>query len=125
MALARLDKLVARPRPNAEAMDDFFVELSDLVRHYLEDHFALHAPELTTEEFLDVAAGSPDLTADHRQFLQRFLRSADRVKFARHVPGQRDVEEILTAVRDFLQQTAEQTDRDHAHAGPTEEQVHA
>ena len=106
IARTRLDALEARPRPDADAMDAFFVELSDLVRHYLEDRFTLHAPELTTEEFLDVAAISPDLTRNHRSFLQTFLRSADQVKFARFVPAADDVETALSAVRGFLQQTA-------------------
>jgi hypothetical protein len=87
-------------------MDDFFVEISDIVRRYLEGRFALHAPELTTEEFLEVAAGSPDLSADHRRFLQTFLGNADRVKFARFVPAATEVEGVLSAVRGFLQQTA-------------------
>ena len=106
VALSRLDSLVALTRPaDRAAMDGFFVELSDIVRRYLEAQFALHAPEFTTEEFLDVAASSPDLTRNHRSFLQAFLRSADQVKFARHVPDSADVETALTAVRGFLQQT--------------------
>ncbi len=116
LALGRLDVLEARPRPDARAMDSFFVELSDLVRRYLEARFALHAPELTTEEFLDIAATSPDLTSEHRGFLQNFLSSADRVKFARHVPAATEVESVLSSVRDFLQQTAPDSDapaRDH------------
>ena len=112
IALARLQMLDVRPRPDAEAMDAFFVELSDLVRRYLEDRFTLHAPELTTEEFLDVAAGSPDLTRNHRSFLRTFLESADQVKFARFVPAAADVDTALSAVRGFLEQTAD----DEAHA---------
>jgi hypothetical protein len=106
IALERLEALEGRPRPDADAMDGFFVELSDIVRRYLEDRFELHAPELTTEEFLDVAAGSPDLTRNHRGFLRTFLSSADRVKFARHVPQPSEVETALSAVRGFLQQTS-------------------
>ena len=107
IASTRLEALEARPRPGADGMDAFFVELSDLVRHYLENRFTLHAPELTTEEFLDVAAASPDLTRNHRSFLQTFLHSADQVKFARFVPAADDVETALSAVRGFLQQTAD------------------
>lgn len=107
IALTRLDALEGRPRPDAHAMDAFFVELSDLVRHYLEERFVLHAPELTTEEFLDVAANSPDLTRSHRGFLQSFLHSADQVKFARFVPDSSAVETALSAVRGFLSQTAD------------------
>jgi len=107
-ARARLEALKNRPRPEgAEAVDAFFVELSDLVRHYLEDRFGLHAPEFTTEEFLDVAAGSPDLSAAHQGFLQDFLRRADQVKFARHLPDGDYIEEVLGAADRFLEQTQE------------------
>ena len=105
VAFARLAALRAQQRPDANAMDGFFVELSDLVRRYLEDRFAVQAPELTTEEFLDVAAVSPDFDDDQRGFLLGFLRSADQVKFARHVPAPDYVETILSAVSDFLEQT--------------------
>ncbi len=105
-ASARLKALMARPRPEgAETVDTFFVELSDLIRHYLEDRFGLHAPELTTEEFLDVAAGSPDLSRAHQGFLRDFLRRADQVKFARYLPDADYIEEVLDAAGHFLEQT--------------------
>jgi len=108
LARARLDALKARPGPeSAVEIDAFFVELSDLVRHYLEDRFGLHAPEYTTEEFLDVAAASPDLSAVHQGFLQAFLRHADQVKFARHLPDADYIEEVLDAADRFLEQTRE------------------
>lgn len=86
-------------------MDPFFVQLSDIVRRYLEDRFQLRAPEKTTEEFLEVAGGSPDLTAEHRGFLHQFLGYADRVKFARHLPKAEHVDEALAAAEHFLIQT--------------------
>ena len=62
----RLDRLLAKPRPSAEQIDAFYVELSSIVRRYLEDRFELRAPELTTEEFLASVGESPDLSRDHR-----------------------------------------------------------
>lgn len=125
IAVARLDALMARPRPaEAPAVDAFFVELSDLVRHYLEDRFGLHAPELTTEEFLEVATGSPDLGAAHQRFLQDFLRRADQVKFARHMPDADYMEQVLHAARRFLDQTRADATRDRA-GGVDREAAHA
>ncbi len=109
IARDRLEHLKARARPNdIAAIDAFFVELSDLVRHYLEDRFGLQAPELTTEEFLDVAAQSPDLDKTHHKFLRDFLYRADQVKFARYLPDAGYMDEILLAVGDFLEQTGAQ-----------------
>ena len=105
---ARLDGLLYGPRPSEPAqMDVFFVELSGIVRQYLEDRFQLHSPELTTDEFLEVMGGSPDLSRDHQQLLQPFLRRADLVKFAHHLPDASDVEDSIGMARRFLEETRE------------------
>lgn len=108
LARARLVELLARPRPtDAATMDHFFVELSALVRRYLEDRFTLRAPELTTEEFLALTGDSPDLTSAHRRLLRDFLRGADLVKFAHHVPSLQDLEAAIDSARRFLDETRE------------------
>jgi hypothetical protein len=107
VAKTRLGLLMARPRPGPDTIDEFFVELSAIVRRYLEDRFDLRSPELTTEEFLEIASGSPDLNDEHRGFLRQFLRSADMVKFARFIPGDEEIEGALTAASSFLDQTRE------------------
>ncbi len=106
IAHGRLMALMAQPNEHdAQSVSAFFVELSDIVRHYLEDRFQLHAPELTTEEFLDVAAASPDLSEDHKRFLRDFLSIADQVKFARHVPDPKAIDQALQAAENFVEQT--------------------
>lgn len=108
VAMRELEALSRSPRPPEdapEAMDAFFVTLSGIVRRYLEERFALHAPELTTEEFLDVAVSSPDLTTAHQRFLRDFLRTSDQVKFARAIPESAYLDTALNAVSAFLEQT--------------------
>jgi hypothetical protein len=107
IARARLDRLLARPRPTAEQVDAFYVELSGIVRRYLEDRFELRAPELTTEEFLGSVGQSPELSRDHQVLLREFLRQADLVKFAGHQPSNDDVERSLESARRFLDETRE------------------
>jgi hypothetical protein len=105
---AALDGLLYRPRPSDRVqMDAFFVELSRIVRRYLEDRFQLRSPELTTEEFLVVMSDSPDLSRDHQQLLLAFLRRADLVKFAHLVPNASDVEDSIQAAQRFLEDTRE------------------
>jgi len=105
---ARLDGLLYGPRPTELAqMDTFFVELSGIVRQYLEDRFQLHSPELTTDEFLEVMSGSPDLSREHQQLLLPFLRRADLVKFAHYLPDASDVEDSIEMARRFLDETRE------------------
>jgi hypothetical protein len=109
VARAELDALLAKPRPGDPAsMDAFFVALSGIVRRYVEDRFALRSPELTTEEFLEALADSPELLRSHRQLLQGFLRRADLVKFAHALPAPADVEDSIASARSFLERTREE-----------------
>jgi hypothetical protein len=105
IARRRLDRLMARPRQDHSQIDAFFVELSGIVRQYLEDRFDLRAPELTTEEFLESVSDSPDLSGDHQALLRGFLRQADLVKFAGIQPSARDIDEALAAAGRFLDET--------------------
>ncbi len=109
-AVARLDRLERRGLPSADAADAWYVELSDIVRRYIEERFALRAPELTTEEFLAVAGRSPELTATHRELLSAFLATCDRVKFARYSPGEDESQDSLDEAKRFLNETAASRD---------------
>ena len=107
IAKARLERLLAQPRPDAEQVDAFYVELSGVVRRYLEDRFDLRAPELTTEEFLAGVGQSPDLSHAHQALLREFLRQADLVKFAGARPSREDIEQSIAAAQRFLEETRE------------------
>ena len=105
VARGRLDRLLSQPLPQGEQVERFFVELSQLVREYLEHRFELRAPELTTEEFLERATAATDLSTDHRLLLQRFLRQSDLVKFAGLQPAETDIRESLHLAERFLEET--------------------
>jgi hypothetical protein len=105
VAKADLDALLMAPRPLEREMDAFFVRLSDIVRRYLEIRFGLRSPELTTEEFVEELAKSPDLVRSHQRLLREFLNRADLVKFAHLVPDPAAVESSLESARSFLEAT--------------------
>ncbi len=108
IAMGRLTELVSRSPNDPEQVDAFFVELSDIIRWYLENRFELRAPELTTEEFLESMSQSPDLSRGHQAMLREFLRRADLVKFANFVPSDQDTDESVTAARRFLEETRQE-----------------
>ncbi len=104
-ALARLraDRLAEQGR-----QEEFYVRLSAIVRRYLEARFHLRAPEMTSEEFLQIAQRDPQLTPPQRARLGQFLNEADLVKFARHQPEAADAERAHDAAREFVTATAPQ-----------------
>ncbi len=114
VAKADLDALLMAPRPVEREMDAFFVQLSGIVRRYLELRFGLRSPELTTEEFVEELANSPDLVRSHQTLLREFLNRADLVKFAHLVPDPADVELSLESARSFLEATRDDGGVEHA-----------
>jgi hypothetical protein len=86
----------------------FYVELTGLVRRYIERTNGIRAPEQTTQEFLAEIARRHDFPGEEAQRLRDFLESADLVKFAAHEPRESDTEESLRRARRFVGVGAEE-----------------
>ncbi len=104
-AVAKLQQLEERGAPGSAAADGWFVELSAIVRDYLESRYDIRAPELTTEEFLTVAVARAELTTEHRALLVAFLERCDRVKFAGYRPDADESIATLKSARGFVEDT--------------------
>jgi hypothetical protein len=103
-ALRRLqrDDLIGQQR-----IEEFYVRLSAIVRHYIEWRFGLRAAEQTTEEFLAAVLTTDQLIAGHRGLLSAFLEHCDLVKFARHQPTTHDMQQALASAQTFVEQTGD------------------
>lgn len=104
-AIAKLRTLESRGAPVAEDADAWFVELSAIVRSYVEQRYGLRAPELTTEEFLYIATNWPAMATVNRDQLKGFLERCDRVKFAGYRPDTQESMDALAAARAFVEDT--------------------
>ena len=83
----------------------FYLRLSNILRHYIEDRFGLQAPERTTEEFLvDLRAGD-DFSSEQKSLLRLFLEHCDLVKFAKHAPTQTESDQAVETCRSFIDET--------------------
>jgi hypothetical protein len=80
-ALAELEKARALMLPDKSR--PYGIEVSGIVRRYVERRFGLVAPRRSTEEFLVEASASAKLESAHRQLLADFLGTCDFLKFAR------------------------------------------
>lgn len=104
-ALRELQRLRSAPRTTTVEIDRFYVEVSGVLRGYLEERFALRAPERTTSEFLRELELGDALAREHRAELERFLSQCDLVKFAAHVPGENDHLATWSLAERFVEQT--------------------
>jgi hypothetical protein len=104
-ALRALERLRNSDRTTPAQIDGFYVEVSAVLRSYLEERFGLHAPERTTEEFLRELESGDGLARHHRAELERFLSQCDLVKFAAFVPTEADHLTTWTLAERFVQAT--------------------
>lgn len=109
LALAALRQLQREDLMAQQHIETFYVRLSGILRQYVEGRFGLHAPEQTTEEFLEALRSCGGLLTTHRSLLQTVLEHCDLVKFARHQPAPDIMHCALSRVTRFIEQTADDT----------------
>lgn len=97
-ALASLDDL----KSDGKSPEEYFVTLTNTVRHYIEDKTQIRAPNYTTEEFLVKMQYHPLFSNSVRESLSHFLDSSDKVKFAKYSPSSKERDEAFQAAKNFI-----------------------
>ena len=105
IAKERLVALAERQLPQQGKYDAYHVDLSSILRYYIEARFEVHAPERTTPEFLQEITGEGFFTPEQEVFLARFLRLCDRVKFAQFRPDLEAMSISYEEVERFVEET--------------------
>ena len=81
-AWVELDRLIKKGLPGKGKYKDFYVELTMVVRRYVQRRYGVKAPHMTTEEFLKRLGELGIGERASSGALADFLESADMVKFA-------------------------------------------
>lgn len=101
-AMLELDRLLKKGLPGRGRYKDFYVELTMVVRRYIQRRYSVRAPNLTTDEFLRAASGNPAFTRDAIEGLRQFLESSDMVKFAGIEATPEMADSATDRARDYL-----------------------
>ncbi|MAG57603.1 MAG: hypothetical protein CMJ83_15025 [Planctomycetes bacterium] len=96
-----LEALLARRLVEGGEHGLFYVELTGIVRVFIERTTGVRAPEETTEEFLRDIERNDGFPPERRRALARFLEAADLVKYAAQIPGSDEVNESVDAAFAF------------------------
>lgn len=111
-AIAELQRLLSRNLPGRGLFKEFYIELTMVVRRYIERTHSIRAPEQTTQEFLSAAASHPTFTPEVLAQLRTFLESADLVKFAGQEANSAMTDDATAKARAYIE-------KDASAAGPT------
>ena len=106
-AFLELDRLLQLNLLEKGLYKDFYVELTQVVRRYIERAHGIRAPEQTTEEFLAAAREHPRFPPAVLGSLRVFLQSADLVKFAGQAANPRVADQAVQTAKTYIEQDAD------------------
>jgi len=109
-AIAELQRLLSRNLPARGLYKEFYIELTMVVRRYIERTHGIRAPEQTTQEFLAAAANQRTFTPEVIAQLRTFLESADLVKFAGQEATTSMTEDATSKARIYIEKDASASD---------------
>ena len=107
LALRKLEALRTRDIWMQKDLEASTVELSLILRSYIEDRFGIQAPDLTTEEFLLQVEASPPWPRQQQAGLTEFFTAADLIKYAGDRPSGDILDALYAAVEQFVNATRE------------------
>lgn len=102
-ALKELAVLLAKDLVGRQQVKEFYLQLTMIVRRYIERAHRVRAPEQTTEEFLEAVSHDPRFTRETVARLTAFLEAADLVKFAAHQPPETDIRRAIETARNYIE----------------------
>ncbi len=85
VAMTRLKALKSRKLWEQGMEKEYFTELTDILRVYLDKRFGINAMEMTSRQIMDMLRSNP-VIKDKREYMRRILDMADFVKFAKVRP---------------------------------------
>jgi hypothetical protein len=106
VALNRLYELRDKKLWQQNQVKLYYIELTDILREYLEKRYHIKAQEQTTGDIL-VALKDQAMPPDGRDSLKQLLTLADLVKFAKEKPLPADNEQSMEDAINFIGQTKE------------------
>lgn len=103
-AMRMLHELEQKQLWENDQVKQYYTELTDILRVYIEERFNTPAMELTSDELLVVARRHKDMLR-HIEGLSTILQTADMAKFAKAQPLPQEHTEAFELTKQFVQAT--------------------
>jgi hypothetical protein len=105
IALRDLQKLKEEQLWQQNRTKDFYTRISEIIRVYIEDRFAVSAMEQTSDEILAEFEAQKICTKKDLEVLREVFYTSDLVKFAKHTPAPDENETCFHCTQEFVEQT--------------------
>ena len=104
VAYRSLDRLRDSDLLENGRIKEFYTEISEIIREYIEGRYFIVAMEMTTTEVLE-GLSTAELSEDNFHLFQTFLEQSDLVKFAKRIPSEDENEAILNMAYEIVNRT--------------------
>ena len=101
-ARAKLAEMKENELWNSAKTKDYYTDLTDIAREYLEGQFEIDAIEMTTDEIME-AVNTLNLNKETKSKLQETLTTADFVKFAKATPSAEQNKQSFSDINSFVE----------------------
>ncbi|HTI58620.1 hypothetical protein [Mucilaginibacter sp.] len=119
IALNKLKELRDKKLWQQEQVKQYHIELSDIIREYVEQRYEIKTHEKTTDEIF-ASLKYTDIAGVNKELLRQILVLADLVKFAKEKPLPADNEQSMDNAIAFVSQTQRFYSEENKERGKTD-----
>ncbi|MFA6806069.1 MAG: hypothetical protein WCR29_01485 [Bacteroidales bacterium] len=105
IAINSLNELRTKRLYENGRIKEYFSEISDILRIYLDNRYSIAAIEMTTDDIFRKITENTIINKDSMYILEYILKYADLVKFAKHIPDSFVSDKCLKDSIEFIGQT--------------------
>ncbi len=111
-ALQALEELRLKRLSERGLKKQYYSELTDILRSYIEERFSVQATEMTTTEICSWLNTCKQTELATNEIVEEILQTADYVKFAKHCPDEFTDQKIWRLAKDYINSTKEEPNKE-------------
>ncbi|MBN2091133.1 hypothetical protein JW964_16080 [candidate division KSB1 bacterium] len=104
IALERLNELLNSNWLAEGRVKEFYIEISNIIRHYIEGRYFIEALEMTTSQLVRNLEEAK-IEKENIDLINNFLSACDLVKFAKYIPSDAETQQVIELAREIIMRT--------------------
>lgn len=113
IAMEELQALREKNLAGKGMIKEYYIEISDIIRKYIEGKFRVSALDRTTWEIYQEMRDKK-IQRQSTARIKDFLEGCDMVKFAKYIPDQKEIEDAYNKAKEIIEITVEKMTNDKA-----------
>ncbi len=109
LALQKFDKIKSEKIWKTGKLKQYYIDISDVLREFIENRYKINAPELTSDEILMAIKTKLQQTGQYNN-LRAILTLSDLAKFAKYTPGELENDKVIDDAIAFVKSHIKQND---------------